>query len=169
MRSVPGFKIFQIPKKNWWDLLPAQLCSNLRRCVVSCVAGESKAVKRNCRSLFLLLIFPLSYQCNLLLAAKCNIPFLSFLQAPFLAKKNNQKSDTFFWFQPFAVLWMVCSFFWVILRGLNFMCGRFGTLCLFHLHTFLKKKFPHWHKFGGCLKWFVRPTWCNNYDLLMNQ
>jgi hypothetical protein len=26
------------------------------------------------------------------------------------------------------------SFFWVIPRRLNFMCRRFGTLCLFHLH-----------------------------------
>jgi hypothetical protein len=26
------------------------------------------------------------------------------------------------------------AFFWVILRLLNFICRRFGTLCLFHLH-----------------------------------
>jgi len=26
------------------------------------------------------------------------------------------------------------SFFWVIPRRLNFICRRFGTLCLFHLH-----------------------------------
>jgi len=26
------------------------------------------------------------------------------------------------------------AFFWVILRRLNFICRRFGTLCLFHLH-----------------------------------
>ena len=25
-------------------------------------------------------------------------------------------------------------FFWVIPRRLNFICRRFGTLCLFHLH-----------------------------------
>jgi len=25
-------------------------------------------------------------------------------------------------------------FFWVILRSLNFICQRFGTLCLLHLH-----------------------------------
>jgi len=25
-------------------------------------------------------------------------------------------------------------FFWVITRRLNFICRRFGTLCLFHLH-----------------------------------
>jgi len=29
---------------------------------------------------------------------------------------------------------MFCSFFWVIPRRLNFICQRFGTLCLFHLH-----------------------------------
>jgi len=27
-----------------------------------------------------------------------------------------------------------CVFFWVIPRHLNFICRRFGTLCLFHLH-----------------------------------
>jgi uncharacterized membrane protein len=25
-------------------------------------------------------------------------------------------------------------FFWVVPRGLEFKCQRFGTLCLFHLH-----------------------------------
>jgi hypothetical protein len=29
---------------------------------------------------------------------------------------------------------MLCAFFWVISRRLNFLCRRFGTLCLFHLH-----------------------------------
>ena len=29
---------------------------------------------------------------------------------------------------------MLYAFFWVITRGLNFMCRRFGTHCLFHLH-----------------------------------
>jgi len=29
---------------------------------------------------------------------------------------------------------MLYAFLWVILRCLNFMCQRFGTLCLFHLH-----------------------------------
>jgi len=26
------------------------------------------------------------------------------------------------------------SFYWVTPRRLNFMCRRFGTLCMFHLH-----------------------------------
>jgi len=38
------------------------------------------------------------------------------------------------WFQTFAVFWMLYSFFWVISRCLKFICRRFGTLCLFHLH-----------------------------------
>jgi hypothetical protein len=29
---------------------------------------------------------------------------------------------------------MLYAFFWVILRRLNFICRRFGTFCLFHLH-----------------------------------
>jgi hypothetical protein len=32
--------------------------------------------------------------------------------------------------QPQTMLYV---FFWVIPRRLNFMCRRFGTLCLFHL------------------------------------
>jgi len=37
-------------------------------------------------------------------------------------------------FQTFAVFCMLYVSFWVILRRLNFICRRFGTLCLFHLH-----------------------------------
>jgi len=29
---------------------------------------------------------------------------------------------------------MLYTFFWVIPKRLNFICRRFGTLCLFHLH-----------------------------------
>ena len=29
---------------------------------------------------------------------------------------------------------MLYAVFWVIPRRLNFICRRFGTLCLFHLH-----------------------------------
>jgi hypothetical protein len=42
----------------------------------------------------------------------------------------------FSWFQTFAVFWMY-AFFWVIPRRLNFICRRFGTLCLFHLHRWI--------------------------------
>ena len=40
---------------------------------------------------------------------------------------------------PFYFKFLFCSdccmiFFWVISRRLNFICRRFGTLCLFHLH-----------------------------------
>jgi len=34
----------------------------------------------------------------------------------------------------FTAFWMLYTFFWVIPRHLNFICQRFGTLCLFHLH-----------------------------------
>jgi hypothetical protein len=30
---------------------------------------------------------------------------------------------------------MLYVFFWVIPRRLNFICRRFGTLCLFHMTT----------------------------------
>jgi len=32
------------------------------------------------------------------------------------------------WFPTFVVLWMLYSFFWVILRCLNFICQRFEIL-----------------------------------------
>jgi hypothetical protein len=35
---------------------------------------------------------------------------------------------------------MLYSFFWVIPRRRNFMCQRFETLCLFHLHRSVNKK-----------------------------
>ena len=36
---------------------------------------------------------------------------------------------------------MLYAFFWVIPRRLNFICRRFGTLCLFHLHRWVSKKY----------------------------
>jgi len=44
------------------------------------------------------------------------------------------KYFAFSWFQTFAAFWILYAFFWVIPRLLNFICRRFGTLCLFHLH-----------------------------------
>jgi hypothetical protein len=47
-------------------------------------------------------------------------------------------------------LYMLYAFFWVIPRRLNFICRRFGTLCLFHLHrqvsVKMEKSVPkRWH------------------------
>ena len=47
-----------------------------------------------------------------------------------VAKCNYELS----WFQTFSVFCMLYVFFWVIPWRLNFICRRFGTLCLFHLH-----------------------------------
>ena len=44
------------------------------------------------------------------------------------------KVNTAFCFKAFAVFCMLCAFFLVITRRLEFKCRRFGTLCLFHLH-----------------------------------
>jgi hypothetical protein len=54
---------------------------------------------------------------------KCHY-FLNFLR----------KHGRYSWFQTFAVFCMLYVFFWVIPRRLNFICRRFGTLYLFHLH-----------------------------------
>ena len=37
-------------------------------------------------------------------------------------------------FEIFNVIVIFFAFFWVIPRRLNFICRRFGTLCVFHLH-----------------------------------
>jgi hypothetical protein len=44
------------------------------------------------------------------------------------------------WFQTFAMFCLLCVFFWVIPRHLNFICRHFGTLCLFHLHRQVGKE-----------------------------
>jgi len=38
------------------------------------------------------------------------------------------------------VIILLYAFFWVIPRRLNFICRRFGTLCLFHLHRRISMK-----------------------------
>jgi len=48
----------------------------------------------------------------------------------------------FWWFQIFALFWMLYSFFWVIYRLLKYMRHRFGTFCLFHLHGCCKQGEP---------------------------
>jgi hypothetical protein len=37
------------------------------------------------------------------------------------------------WFQSFAVLWILCIFFWAFPRHQIKFCRRFGTLCQVHL------------------------------------
>ena len=50
-----------------------------------------------------------------------------------LVYRKIQGSDS--WFQAFTVFYMLYAFFWVITRRLEFICRRFRTLCLFHLHS----------------------------------
>jgi len=38
---------------------------------------------------------------------------------------------------------MLYVFFWVITRRLNFICRRFETLCLFHLHRQVGKLYTY--------------------------
>jgi hypothetical protein len=38
---------------------------------------------------------------------------------------------------------LLYAFFWVIHRRLNFMCLRYGTLCLFHLHRRVVMKYTY--------------------------
>ena len=55
------------------------------------------------------------------------------------------------WFQTFALFWVQYVFFWVIPLRLNFICRRFGTLCLFHLHRQVV-----WSVTGGENGWSIR-------------
>jgi len=43
---------------------------------------------------------------------------------------------------------MLYVFFWVIPRRLNFICRRFGTLCLFHLRRQVGKEWPNLRMVG---------------------
>ena len=40
------------------------------------------------------------------------------------------RDKRFSWFQTFAMFWMLYAYFWVVPWCLNFICQRFGTLCL---------------------------------------
>jgi len=46
---------------------------------------------------------------------------------------ERQSSSFFLDFKLLAVFWMSYAIFWVIPRRPNFICRRYGTLCLFHL------------------------------------
>jgi hypothetical protein len=55
-----------------------------------------------------------------------------------------QMGHNYSWFQTFAVFCMLYDSFRVIPRRLNFICRRFGTLCLFHLH---RQVGVEWHNY----------------------
>jgi hypothetical protein len=46
--------------------------------------------------------------------------------------------------KTFAMFWILYDFFWVFPRRLNFVCQRFGTFGLFHLHRRVSMK-KRWH------------------------
>jgi hypothetical protein len=58
----------------------------------------------------------------------------------------------------FPLFWMLYAFFWVIPRRLNFKCGRFGTLCLFHIHSLCNRLESRAVWLGYNL--FHDQTWC---------
>jgi len=62
---------------------------------------------------------------------------------------------TYFWFQTFALFWMLYAFFWVIPRHLNIICRLFGTLCLFHLHRPMKMEQRECLAAGRCNGWAI--------------
>ena len=70
----------------------------------------------------------------ILLLPKCKV--LKCSLAPHPATNVNNS-----WFQTFTKFSMLYAFFWVIPRRLNFICRRFGTLCVFHLHRQVGMKY----------------------------
>jgi len=78
------------------------------------------------------------------------------------------------WYQTFALFCMLYVFFWVIPRRLNFICRRFGTLCLFHLHRqagieWLNLRmlgYPYGRRFGSKIAWADRKESIFEPDLL---
>jgi len=59
-----------------------------------------------------------------------------------------RQPPTYSWFQISALFWMSYAFFWV--WRLNFICRRFGTLCLFHLHRQVGMKSDWGWEMLGC-------------------
>jgi hypothetical protein len=66
------------------------------------------------------------------------------------------------WFQTFALFWMLYAFFWVIPRRLNFICRRFRTLCLFHLHRQVGMK--NNHSVWEWIKYLYRKRLARNFE-----
>jgi len=62
---------------------------------------------------------------------------------------------------------MLYVFFWVILRHLNFICQRFGTLCLFHLHRQVGKYNPTLRQWISRLFWKRREIHCRRVGLYL--
>jgi hypothetical protein len=82
--------------------------------------------------------FPADEHRNISLKQAMSVSFhiscsFSFMNHYLIGPRHMNISDSS-WFQTFAVFWMIYSFFGVIPQRVNFMCQRFGTLCLFHLH-----------------------------------
>ena len=71
------------------------------------------------------------------------------------------------WFKTFAVFSVLYAFFWVIPRRLNFICRRFGTLCLFHLHRQVGVEWRGWemlgHLYGKIFSSKISWAICSNY------
>ena len=65
--------------------------------------------------------------------------------------KNAQRNINFR-FKTFAMLWMSYTYFWVIPRHLNFMCRRFRTPRLFHLHRRVGVEWLGWEMLGYLYK-----------------
>ena len=77
------------------------------------------------------------YEHAIIISPWCYGPFISCVvrvQLAEILRRNNCLQIWVSWFQAFAVFGMLYAFFWVIIRRLEFICRRFGTLCLFHLH-----------------------------------
>ena len=55
------------------------------------------------------------------------------------------------------------ALFWVILRRLNFICQRFGTFCLFHLHRRVPTCQWRWNRQSDSKRWHIKFRRPGNY------
>ena len=101
------------PSSGWWrQQVPLRLCYTSTSLTVAGPRKQSNIIITNLRTLDLILN---ETQQVLEISAKIWLIWDS-------------------WFKTFAVFWMLYAFFWVIPQRLNFICQRFETLCLFHIH-----------------------------------
>ena len=69
--------------------------------------------------------------------------------------------ELIYWYQTFALFWMMNSFFWVIPRHLNFMFRRFGTLvCSINVYVHQLMNLFIDFKFSPCSElWLLSFGW----------
>ena len=113
------------------------LYCELFRCCTWTLPGPHERIRlvlTHCTGAWVKLTYPASWR------HESSLGSLHVNLCPVMGKARPQRCTLYSWFKTFAVFCMLYAFFWVIPRRLNFICRRFGTLCLFHLHRRISMK-----------------------------